>query len=50
MTKTWEETLEKVARGRADCGMKRNAEEFFKEHDINEIDNTIAKEFYARED
>ena len=38
--------MAKCARGRADYSVKRNAEEFFKEHDKNEVDNTVAKELY----
>lgn len=25
---------------------KRNAEEFFREHDKNKVDNTVARDFY----
>lgn len=46
--KTWDECLAKCARGRADYSVKRNAEEFFKEHDKNDIDNTVAKDFYLK--
>ena len=38
--------MAKCARGRADYSVKRNAEEFFREHDKNEVDNTVAKDFY----
>lgn len=44
--KTWDECLAKCSRGRADASCKRNAEEFFREHDKNEVDNTVAKDFY----
>ena len=44
--KTWDECLEKCARGRADYSVKRNAEEFFKEHDLNEVENTVARDFF----
>lgn len=50
VTKTYDECKEKVSRGRADALVMRNLDEFFQEHDINEIENTAAKEFYARED
>ena len=48
VVKTWEECLAKCSRGRADASCKRNAEEFFREHDKNDIDNTVAKEFYEQ--
>ena len=44
--KTWDECLAKCARGRADFSVKRNAEEFFKEHDKNDIENDVAKKFF----
>lgn len=44
--KTWDECLAKCARGRADFSVKRNAEEFFKEHDKNDIENDVAKNFF----
>ena len=46
--KTWDECLAKCARGRADASCKRNAEQFFREHDKNDIENTVAKEFYEQ--
>ena len=46
--KTWDECLAKCSRGRADISCKRNAEEFFREHDKNDIENTVAKEFYEQ--
>ena len=46
--KTWDECLAKCSRGRADASCKRNAEEFFREHDKNDIENTVAKEFYEQ--
>lgn len=46
VTKTYEEAKQKCARGRADCAQKRDLDAFFKEHDINEVENTAAKEFY----
>lgn len=49
-TKTWEETLEKCARGRADCAQKRDPKEFFEAHDFNETENTVAKEFMYGKD
>ena len=48
--KTWDECLAKCSRGRADASCKRNAEEFFREHDKNDIDNTTAKDFYLNKD
>ena len=48
VVKTWEECLAKCSRGRADAACKRNAEEFFREHDKNDIENTVAKEFYEQ--
>ena len=48
VVKTWDECLAKCLRGRADVSCKRNAEEFFREHDKNDIDNTVAKEFYEQ--
>ena len=48
--KTWDECLAKCARGRADASFKRNAEEFFREYDKNDIDNTTAKDFYLNKD
>lgn len=48
VVKTWDECLAKCARGRADASCKRNAEEFFREHDKNDIENTVAKEFYEQ--
>ena len=50
VVKTWDECLAKCARGRADASCKRNAEEFFREHDKNDIENTTAKEFYLNKD
>ena len=50
VVKTWDECLAKCARGRADVACKRNAEEFFREHDKNDIENTIAKDFYLNKD
>lgn len=49
VVKTYEEAKEKCARGRADCAQKRDLDAFFKEHDINEIENTTAKEFYGKD-
>ena len=49
VVKTWDECLVKCSRGRADASCKRNAEEFFREHDKNDIDNTVAKDFYLKE-
>ena len=46
MTKTYEEAKQKCARGRADCAQKRDLDAFFREHDVNEIENTTAKELY----
>ena len=48
VVKTWDECLAKCSRGRADVSCKRNAEEFFREHDKNDIENTVAKEFYEQ--
>ena len=48
VVKTWDECLAKCARGRADAACKRNAEEFFREHDKNGIENTVAKDFYLK--
>ena len=48
VVKTWDECLAKCSRGRADASCKRNAEEFFREHDKNDIENTIAKDFYEQ--
>lgn len=48
--KTWDECLAKCSRGRADASCKRNAEEFFREHDKNDIENTVAKDFYLNKD
>lgn len=50
VVKTWDECLAKCSRGRADASCKRNAEEFFREHDKNDIDNTTAKDFYLNKD
>ena len=50
VVKTWDECLAKSSRGRADVSCKRNAEEFFREHDKNEIENTVAKDFYLNKD
>lgn len=46
VTKTYDECKEKVARGRADALVMRNLDEFFKEHDMNEVEDTAAKDFY----
>ena len=48
VTKTYDECKQKVARGRADAAQARDLDAFFREHDINEIENTTAKDFYAR--
>ena len=50
VVKTWDECLAKCSRGRADASCKRNAEEFFREHDKNDIENTTAKDFYLNKD
>lgn len=50
VVKTWDECLAKCSRGRADISCKRNAEEFFREHDKNDIENTTAKDFYLNKD
>ena len=50
VVKTWDECLAKCSRGRADISCKRNAEEFFREHDKNDIENTVAKDFYLNND
>ena len=50
VVKTWDECLAKCSRGRADISCKRNAEEFFIEHDKNDIENTVAKDFYLNKD
>ena len=49
VTKTYEEAKQKCARGRADCAQKRDLDAFFREHDLNEVENTAAKEFYERQ-
>ena len=46
VTKTYDECKQKVARGRADDDKLRDLDAFFREHDVNEIENTAAKEFY----
>lgn len=48
VTKTYEEAKQKCDRGRADCAQKRDLDAFFREHDLNEVENTTAKEFYER--
>lgn len=47
-TKTPEEFREKCARGRADTADKRKFEDDFGRHDMNEIEDTTARDFYRR--
>lgn len=49
VVKTYEECKQKVARGRADAAQTRDLDAFFREHDINEIENTTAKDFYEKD-
>ena len=46
--KTWDECLEKCNRGRADYSVKRDAQQFFNEHNKNDIENSVAKDFYVK--
>lgn len=45
-TKTYEEAKQKCDRGRADCAQKRDLDAFFREHDLNEVENMVARDFF----